>query len=118
MQWQHICTQQDLVAGSGVAALINGEQVALFYLPDQSPPLYAIGNHDPIGGANVLSRGIVGDIGGELVVASPLYKQHFSLLTGLCLERDDMAVPGWEVKLEGERVLLRPLPVALNRTGT
>ena len=55
MQWQHICTREDLVAGSGVAALINGEQVALFYLPDQSPPLYAIGNHDPIGGANVLS---------------------------------------------------------------
>ena len=71
MSWQHICTQQDLVAGSGVAALINGEQVALFYLPEQSPPLYAIGNHDPIGGANVLSRGIVGDINGELVVASP-----------------------------------------------
>ena len=118
MQWQHICTREDLVAGSGVAALINGEQVALFYLPDQSPPLYAIGNHDPIGGANVLSRGIVGDVNGELVVASPLYKQHFSLLTGACLEQEDVSVPVWEVKLDGDKVLLRPLPAALNRTGT
>ena len=112
MQWQHICTREDLVAGSGVAALINGEQVALFYLPDQSPPLYAIG------GANVLSRGIVGAANGELVVASPLYKQHFSLLTGACLEQDHVSVPVWEVKLDGDKVLLRPLPAALNRTGT
>ncbi len=118
MQWQQVCTQQDLVAGSGVAALVALEQVALFYLPEQSPSLYAIGNHDPIGGANVLSRGIVGDIGGELTVASPLYKQHFSLRTGVCLEQDDVSVPVWDVKLDGDRVLLRAVPATLHRTGT
>jgi nitrite reductase (NADH) small subunit len=34
----------------------------------------------------VLSRGIVGDLKGELVVASPVYKQHFALATGICVE--------------------------------
>jgi nitrite reductase (NADH) small subunit len=87
------CPLTELVPWAGVAARLEGAQVAVFYLPGETPDLYAIGNFDPIGQANVLSRGIVGDIGGELVVASPLYKHHFSLATGRCLERDDVAVP-------------------------
>jgi nitrite reductase (NADH) small subunit len=118
MQWQTVCTKEDLVPGSGIAALVDGEQVAIFYLPDLSPQLYAIGNHDPVGGANVLSRGIVGDIDGEVVVASPLYKQHFSLSTGQCLEQETEAVPVWDIKLEGDRVMLRPGQPALHQTGT
>jgi len=55
---------------------------------------------------SVLSRGIVGDIKGELVVASPLYKQHFSLLTGKCLEDDSASVPVYEVVLDGDKVLI------------
>jgi nitrite reductase (NADH) large subunit len=35
--------------------------------------------------AHVLSRGIVGELRGERVVASPLYKHHYSLATGRCL---------------------------------
>ena len=58
-----------LQENAGVCALIDGVQVAIFYLPAEDPPLYALGNCDPIGGANVMSRGIIGDLGGELVVA-------------------------------------------------
>ncbi|MEM6999373.1 MAG: nitrite reductase small subunit NirD [Pseudomonadota bacterium] len=101
-----LCHVGDLVAGSGVAVLSDRLQIALFYLPDQSPALYAIGNFDPLGSANVLSRGIVGDKGGELVVASPLYKQHFSLKTGRCLEQDDVTVPVFNVRIEDQRVVL------------
>ncbi|HAZ80612.1 MAG TPA: nitrite reductase (NAD(P)H) small subunit, partial [Porticoccaceae bacterium] len=77
-----ICEQTDLVANSGVCAIVEGQQIALFYLPKEIPTVYAIGNWDPIGKANVLSRGMVGDINQRLVVASPLYKQHFDLQTG------------------------------------
>lgn len=101
-----VCQRSDLVAGSGVCALVGGEQVALFYLPDETPQLYALGNRDPIGKANVLSRGIVGDLGGELVVASPLYKQHFSLETGACLEEAEVRVEIYEVRLDGDNVLI------------
>lgn len=104
--WEMVCERSDLVAGSGVCALIGVEQVALFYLPDEIPQLYALGNRDPIGKANVLSRGIVGDVGGELVVASPLYKQHFSLQTGACLEEDGVRVEIYDVRLEGDKVLI------------
>jgi nitrite reductase (NADH) small subunit len=104
--WQPICARADLVPGSGVCALVGSEQVALYYLPDEEQQVYALANRDPIGDANVLSRGVVGDIDGRLVVASPLYKQHFDLLTGACLEQEDMQVEVYSVRLDGDTVLL------------
>ena len=101
------CKLSDLVENSGVCALINGQQVAIFYLPKETPSVYAVDNWDPIGQANVLYRGIVGDIQGELVVASPLYKEHFSLITGKCLEKD-YAVRVWPVEIQGDSVKVAP----------
>lgn len=91
-----VCRIDDLVPGRGACALVDGVQVALFRLPRGS--VYAIGNHDPFSGANVLSRGIVGDLKGELVVASPIYKQHFSLVSGRCLEKPEVVVPVFQVR--------------------
>ena len=101
------CATKDLIEGAGVAALVEGDQIALFYLPDTGDPgVFAIGNHDPIGDANVLSRGIVGDIDGELVVASPLYKQHFSLTTGRCVEDAAVSVPVYRLLVSRGHVYL------------
>ena len=89
--WIAVCRYDDLQPERGVAALVKGEQVALFRAFDGT--LYAIGNQDPFTGAFVLSRGIVGTRGGIPTVASPLYKQVFDLRTGVCLD-DDTAVAG------------------------
>jgi nitrite reductase (NADH) small subunit len=105
-KWQAVCTREDLVEGSGVCALVGKEQVALFYLPDEEQQVYALSNRDPIGGANVLSRGVLGDLGGRLVVASPLYKQHFDLLTGECLEQEEVHIEVYKARLDGETVLI------------
>ena len=104
LTWQSVCKRDDLVPNSGVCALVGTEQVALFYLPGEEQQVYALANRDPIGAANVLSRGIVGDIDGRLVVASPLYKQHFDLLTGDCLEQEGVQVGVYGVRLDGDRV--------------
>jgi NAD(P)H-dependent nitrite reductase small subunit len=72
--------------------MVEGEQVALFRVGDE---VFALENHDPWSGANVLSRGLVGDLQGQLVVASPIYKQHFNLRTGRCLEDDSVVVRCW-----------------------
>ena len=101
-----VCSVQDLVAGSGVAALVGGVQVAIFYLPQLDPPIYAIGNFDPFSKANVLARGLLGDIDGVLVVASPIYKQHFELVTGRCLDDESVAVPSYAVHISGTDVWL------------
>ncbi len=40
--------------------------------------MYALDNFDPASSrANVLSRGLTGDLQNERVVASPIYKNHF-----------------------------------------
>lgn len=104
--WTTVCTVDDLIPFAGVAAMLDGEQVAVFYVPTEAPMIYAVSNYDPIGKANVIARGIVGDIGGELVIASPLYKQHFSLLTGQCKEDAGAALKVYPVKLKDGRVML------------
>ena len=101
-----ICHISDLVENSGVCALIDGEQVALFYLPHLDKKLYAISNWDPIGKANVLSRGILGDIKGTVVVASPLYKQHFDLETGICIEDNTIKIKTYAASIDGDKVII------------
>ena len=102
--WQPLCSTADLVANSGVVALLEGQQVALFYLPESEQQVFAIGNCDPKSGANVIGRGIVGHLQGELVIASPLYKQHYRLRDGSCLEYPELNLPVWPVRLNGEQV--------------
>ncbi|MCV6901092.1 MAG: nitrite reductase small subunit NirD [Achromobacter xylosoxidans] len=107
--WQPVCTRRDLVADSGVVALVDGRQVALFYLPAVAgETLYALDNRDPKSGANVIGRGIVGHLAGELVVASPLYKQHFRLRDGACVEYPEQSLRAWPVRFNGDAVEVQP----------
>jgi nitrite reductase (NADH) small subunit len=86
--FRQICPWNRLPVNRGVAALVDGAQVAIFRTADNA--LYAVSNHDPFSGAMVISRGIVGSRGDRPTVASPVYKQVFDLGTGQCL--DDQAV--------------------------
>ena len=96
MTWTAVCARDDLQPERGAAALIGGEQVALFRTFDGS--LYAIGNQDPFTGAFVLSRGIVGSRDDTPTVASPLHKQVFDLRTGACLDDPSACVPVYGVR--------------------
>jgi nitrite reductase (NADH) small subunit len=89
--WTAVCARDDLQPERGAAAMIGGEQVALFRAFDGT--LYAIGNQDPFTGAFVLSRGLVGTRGDIPTVASPLHKQVFDLRTGACLDDQGVFVP-------------------------
>ena len=104
--WQTLCSRHDLVANSGVVAWHEGAQVALFHLPDnaEGEQLFALDNRDPKSGANVIGRGLVGSLKGELVIASPLYKQHFRLVDGSCLEYPEQRLQVWPVRLDGDVV--------------
>lgn len=102
-QWQDVCSINDLQPNSGICALVQGKQVAIFYMP-KTAAVYAIDNYDPFGNANVLSRGLIGDIGGQPVVASPLYKQHFNLQTGACLEDETVQIPAYAIRIANGRV--------------
>lgn len=105
-EWVNICNVSDISPDTGVCASVAGEQVALFRL-GESEKIYALSNYDPFGKANVLSRGIVGSIGERLVVASPLYKQHFDLSTGECLEDGDVSIRTFPVRVSDDHIQLQ-----------
>ena len=102
-QWIDICSTDDLQADSGICALVGKQQVAIFYMPKEEV-VYAINNYDPFGKANVLSRGLIGDLNGEPMVASPLYKQHFNLKSGVCFEDDNVKVETYAIRMANGRV--------------
>ncbi|MFK3981192.1 nitrite reductase small subunit NirD [Micromonospora sp. NPDC050397] len=94
--WTPVCPYPRVEPERGVAALVGGEQVAVFRTHDGE--LFAIGNRDPIGGAYVMSRGIVGSRGSTPTVASPLHKQVYDLRTGRCLDEPGVVVPTYLVR--------------------
>jgi nitrite reductase (NADH) small subunit len=104
--WRAVCDRQDLVLNSGVVALVGTSQVALFYVASISgtPQLFAVENRDPVSGVNVIGRGLVGSLAGDLVIASPLYKQHYRLEDGTCLEDPALKLRTWPARLAGDVV--------------
>lgn len=107
-QWHDVCHINDLVTNSGVCALVEDRQVALFMTEaDDGRHIFAISNWDPVGQANVLYRGIIGSLNTDIVVASPLYKEHYVLETGKCVERKDVSVAVYPVRVDNQRVLVQ-----------
>jgi nitrite reductase (NADH) small subunit len=103
--WTAVCAEEEIVPNTGVCALLNGEQVAVFRLKEGSDMrVFAIGNYDPNSQAAVLSRGLVGNLGERIVVASPLYKHHFDLQTGECLEAPEHSVATWPARIDAGKV--------------
>lgn len=102
-QWTPVCQLTDIAPNTGVCALVNGEQVAIFRQA-RTDRLFAVGNYDPAGKANVLSRGLLAHLGEVTSVASPLYKHHYCLETGVCQEDDSLTVPVYAVRLNDDRV--------------
>jgi nitrite reductase (NADH) small subunit len=101
-KWQTICHKDDLVKNSGVCALLeNEEQIAIFQVKDE---VFTVGNWDPIGEANVLYRGLIGDTKGDIYVASPLYKQRYVLNSGKCLDDEAVAIKAYDTRLQNDEV--------------
>lgn len=100
--WTDICAVDDILPSTGVCALVANRHVAVFRVgADQ---FFAIDNVDPKSGASVLARGMVGSIGDRVVVASPMYKNHFDLQTGECLELPGQSVSAHSVRAVGGRI--------------
>jgi assimilatory nitrate reductase catalytic subunit len=102
--WTDVCDLDDVLPGAGVCALIDGRQIAIFRIHES---VFALDNFDPASEANVLSRGLVGDLKGEPVVASPLYKHHYSLTTGRCFEDAEKRVDVHRTRVLDGRIWIR-----------
>lgn len=113
-----VCRLEDILPETGVCALIEGKQVAIFRTKDNK--LFALDNYDPFSQANVLSRGLVGGTTvtndgsideAVLYVASPIYKQRFNIATGQCLDDNSVMLATYDVELdisfEGNDVIIK-----------
>ena len=109
--WVEICDLSEIPANAGIAARLTHQQIALFHLPDHPQQVFALSNHEPNSDANVLARGLLGDVKGEPVVISPLYKQRFRLQDGRSVDDGQSALSVWPVKVEGGRVWVQEQPV-------
>ena len=105
--WTAVCQADDIVPDTGVCARVEDRHVAVFRIGTEG--FFAIDNIDPPSGASVLARGLIGSLGDRVVVASPLYKNHFDLATGECLEAPEQSVQAHAVRSQAGRVF-----VALN----
>ena len=105
--WVDVCALEEIVPDTGVCALVGRRQVAVVRVGG-GERVHAIDNFDPISRAFVLSRGIVGDKGGVAKICSPIFKQGFDLATGQCLEKADVRVPVYQVRVRGGRVEIGP----------
>lgn len=105
MSWNSVCKKDDLISGTGLCALHNGEQVAIFYL-GSTDQVFAVSNFDPKGEANVMSRGLLGSAGEEIFVASPLYKERYNLETGTCLDSEELSLKTYDIRIEAGEVQL------------
>jgi nitrite reductase (NADH) small subunit len=100
--WTDICALDDIAPGTGGAALVQGEQVAIVRSRDGR--VFALSNFDPFSKAFVIARGIVGDRGGVAKIASPIFKQSFNLETGECLDDPSVRLATYPVRVLGGRV--------------
>jgi nitrite reductase (NADH) small subunit len=100
--WQDVCAIDEVLPGTGVATLIEGEQIAI--VRTRHDRFYAISNFDPFSKAFVLARGIVGDKAGVPKIASPIYKQSFNLETGQCLDDANVRLAVYATRVVAGRI--------------
>lgn len=107
--WTYVCEVQDITPGTGVAAMVDGIQIALIRSID-GQRVFALSNFDPYAKAFVIARGIVGDRGGIPKIASPMYKQSFDLRSGKCLDDPTVFLATYPVRINNTRVEVIPCP--------
>jgi assimilatory nitrate reductase catalytic subunit len=107
-RWVRVCSLHELEPGRGVAAIVDGQQVAVFLLSEDlgepAARLRAIDNRDPVSGANVLARGLLGSADGVRYVASPMHKHRFDLDSGRGLDAPGPGVRVWPVRVWGATI--------------
>ncbi|GGH58164.1 nitrite reductase small subunit NirD [Rothia aerolata] len=103
--WHEVCALEDLEVNWGEVANIEGHQFAIFRLPDNR--VFASDHKDPNSGALVIARGITGNKKGVPSIASPLYKEEYSLETGEQLNGSDFSLPVYATKVEDGTVFLK-----------
>jgi nitrite reductase/ring-hydroxylating ferredoxin subunit len=94
--WTAVGRYADLVPGRGMAAVVEGAQIAVFRTA--AGELYAVGNQDPISGAYVICDAATGARQGAPVITPPHCEHVYDLRSGTCLGDAAIALPTYPVR--------------------
>ena len=103
--WHRVCLLDDLEENWGEVALVEGRQFAIFRLSGDR--VFATDHRDPRSGALVIARGITGEKAGVPSLASPLYKEEYSLLTGEQLNGSDYSLGVYPARVDEGEVFIQ-----------
>lgn len=101
-EWFPVCQLRDLEDSWGEAALINGQQLALFRVGEDE--VFAVSHADPATASHVMARGVLGSRGDMYTIASPLHKEVYSLATGECFSRPELSLDTFPVRVVAGRI--------------
>ncbi|MGH7962150.1 MAG: Rieske (2Fe-2S) protein [Candidatus Binatia bacterium] len=93
-----VATVADLQPGRQKIVEVQGREVALFNVGGE---IYALDNTCPHAGFPLGE----GDISGDYVIC-PGHSFHYDLATGECLNNPDMKATCFEVRIEGDDILI------------
>lgn len=113
-EWNAVCPLEAIPPQAGIGARLGEQPIALFRLDDQ---VFVLDDEEPGTNASVLSRGLLGDSGGQPLVISPLYKQRFLLSTGQSLDNPALFQRCWPVKVEHGQVWVGATPIVQTQPG-
>src|SRR5690606_11504434 len=109
-RWVAVGHADDFPCDGGATIKYGQVQIAVFNFASRGE-WYACQQMCPHKKAFVLSRGIIGDVGGTPKVACPLHKKTFSLESGECLSGDEYRIDTFPVKVEQGSVYVKLPPV-------
>ena len=101
LRWVTVGQVADFPRDGGATIKYGKSQIAVFNFTSRGQ-WYATQNMCPHKKAFVLSRGIVGDAGGEPKVACPLHKRTFSLATGESMQGEEYRIRTFPVRIATE----------------
>ena len=111
--WVDVCPVERVAYDRGIAALVDGIAVAVFRLAGSrggADLWFAVDHIEPVTAAPVMARGLVGSAGTVPTVASPLYKERYSLETGECLDNPALRLRTWLIGTAAAMVRIRHHP--------
>lgn len=97
--WERACPVDELEPSWGEALLLRMKQIALVLVSPRE--IYAVSHRDPVTGAFVMARGIVGSKGDRPTIASPLLKQVYDLGTGECFADPSLFLQTFRTRVVG-----------------
>lgn len=106
IKWVKTIAVNEFPEDGGECLLLEGKQIAVFNFSSRGE-WYATDNRCPHKMQMILSRGIIGDKGGEPKVACPYHKRQFSLKTGECLDdRSCVSIKTYPVRVENNIIFI------------